>query len=240
MPLNISRIQAICFDVDGTLRDTDDQMVARMTAVLGRFPAMLLGGSPAELARRLVMKMERPGNLLQAFFDRLGFDQHFSSLLDDFSGGSAAHRSGAQSMIIGVPEMLASLSSRYPLAVVSASSARASQVFLEMHQLSRFFKVVVTGGTCRRTKPHPEPVLYAARFLGVPPESCLMVGDTTVDIRAGRSAGAQTVGVLCGFGEPDELARAGADLILAATPLLMDCFNTAGDNHAALQAADSG
>jgi len=40
------------------------------------------------------------------------------------------------------------------------------------------------------------------------------VGDTTVDIRAGRTAGAQTVGVLCGFGARRELERAGADLIL--------------------------
>ena len=46
------------------------------------------------------------------------------------------------------------------------------------------------------------------------PEACLMVGDTTVDIRAGRAAGAQTVGVLCGFGEADELRKHGADLIL--------------------------
>jgi phosphoglycolate phosphatase-like HAD superfamily hydrolase len=54
--------------------------------------------------------------------------------------------------------------------------------------------------------------------MGVLPEECLMIGDTTVDIRAGRSAGAQTVGVLCGFGSEDELQRAGADLILP-TPL---------------------
>ena len=44
-----------------------------------------------------------------------------------------------------------------------------------------------------------------------------MIGDTTVDIRAGRAAGAQTVGVLCGFGSERELRRAGADLILAST-----------------------
>jgi len=48
----------------------------------------------------------------------------------------------------------------------------------------------------------------------VAPENCLMIGDTTVDIRAGKSAGAQTIGVLSGFGERSELVRAGADLIL--------------------------
>jgi phosphoglycolate phosphatase-like HAD superfamily hydrolase len=47
-----------------------------------------------------------------------------------------------------------------------------------------------------------------------------MVGDTTVDIRAGRAAGTQTVGVLCGFGEEPELRRYQADMILATTPEL--------------------
>jgi phosphoglycolate phosphatase-like HAD superfamily hydrolase len=52
------------------------------------------------------------------------------------------------------------------------------------------------------------------------PENCLMVGDTTVDIRAGKAAGTQTVGVLCGFGQEAELRRAGADLIIASTAVL--------------------
>ncbi len=53
--------------------------------------------------------------------------------------------------------------------------------------------------------------------MGVQPANCLMIGDTTVDIRAGKAAGAQTVGVLCGFGEEPELRRLGADEILETT-----------------------
>ena len=49
-----------------------------------------------------------------------------------------------------------------------------------------------------------------------------MIGDTTVDMRAGKSAGAQTVGVLCGFGEELELLKMGADLILTSTPELIN------------------
>jgi phosphoglycolate phosphatase-like HAD superfamily hydrolase len=56
--------------------------------------------------------------------------------------------------------------------------------------------------------------------MGVFPAQCLMIGDTTVDIRAGKAAGAQTVGVLCGFGEEAELRRWGADLILPTTHLI--------------------
>jgi phosphoglycolate phosphatase len=51
----------------------------------------------------------------------------------------------------------------------------------------------------------------------VPPEACLMVGDTIVDIQAGKAAGAQTIGLLCGFGEEHELRRRGADMILSTT-----------------------
>ena len=53
--------------------------------------------------------------------------------------------------------------------------------------------------------------------MGVPPSACLMIGDTTVDMRAGVAAGAQTLGVLCGFGEEEELIRNGANAILSTT-----------------------
>jgi N-acetyl-D-muramate 6-phosphate phosphatase len=58
--------------------------------------------------------------------------------------------------------------------------------------------------------------------MNIPPENCLMIGDTTVDIRAGRSAGAQTVGVLCGFGEEPELRKMGADVIIEDTTKLLE------------------
>ena len=70
-------------------------------------------------------------------------------------------------------------------------------------------------------KPHPEPLLYAAEAMGVPPERCLMIGDTTIDIRTGHAAGAQTIGVLCGFGTEGELRRTGAKMILRTTSDLM-------------------
>ncbi len=81
---------------------------------------------------------------------------------------------------------------------------------------------MATARTTRHTKPYPDPILWAAEKMGIPPQACVMVGDTTVDIRAGKSAGAQTVGVLCGFGEENELKRLGADLILPTTGMLAD------------------
>ncbi len=118
--------------------------------------------------------------------------------------------------------MLARLHGRFPMAVVSARDEHGTRAFLEQFDLLRYFDVIVTALTAEHTKPYPDPIIYAAQKMGVPPEACLMIGDTTVDMRAGKSAGAQTVGVLCGFGEEEELKRRGADLILTTTSLLAD------------------
>ena len=66
--------------------------------------------------------------------------------------------------------------------------------------------------------------------MGVEPTACLMIGDTTVDIRTGVSAGAQTIGVLCGFGTEDELLRAGAGMILRTTSDLLAVLHPAKDD----------
>jgi HAD superfamily hydrolase (TIGR01549 family) len=218
MPLDIERIQALCFDVDGTLSDTDDQFVTRLFKLFRPlYSSRLLSQRMVRgLSRWLVMAMETPGNLAYTVVDR--------SHMDDTVLYPLQQRFGRQDkpapsfwLMEGVAEMLAGLSGRYPLAVVSARNQAGTQAFLRQFSLEDHFRVVATARTCQYTKPFPDPVLWAAQEMGVAPEHCLMIGDTTVDIRAGRAAGAQTVGVLCGFGEEKELQRAGADLILART-----------------------
>jgi HAD superfamily hydrolase (TIGR01509 family) len=226
MPLEISRIRALCFDIDGTLSDTDDQYSQRLAGWLRPFQALLPAKDSQAAARRIVMAIESPGNVLFSLPDRLNIDDYLASL------GSALLRLGRQKdhpqymLIPGVKEMLARLSERYRLAVVSARGQRSSLVFLDQFGLRPFFQCVATARTCRHTKPYPDPILWAAQRMGVDPGACLMIGDTSVDIRAGKAAGAQTVGVLCGFGQEKELHRQGADLILPTTPHLADILLT--------------
>ena len=106
------------------------------------------------------------------------------------------------------------------MAVVTARGERVTQAFLDQFELCSFFGCVVTAYTCEHTKPYPDPVRWAAGQMGLTPDQVVMIGDTTVDIRAGRAAGAQTIGLLCGFGEESELRRAGADLILPTLGML--------------------
>jgi phosphoglycolate phosphatase-like HAD superfamily hydrolase len=216
MPLHVSRIRAICFDVDGTLSDTDDVFVDRLSRLLEPFRFLFRGRDAARAARRLVMASEAPGNFIIGLPDLLGLDDELAALADWIARRTRS-RGGHFRLIAGVKPMLAELSKRYPLAVVSARDGRTTTAFLDQFGLTDYFRCVATAQTCRHTKPFPDPILWAAGQMGVAPDACLMVGDTIVDIRAGRAAGAQTVGVLCGFGEEPELRRRGADMILGET-----------------------
>lgn len=219
MALDVARVQALCFDVDGTLSDTDDMIVNRLARGLARFRFLFPRQEPLRLARRLVMASEAPANFLISLPDRLGLDDEIVALANWLARFSKKPKRFF--LIAGVREMLAHLATRYPLAVVSAREERTTRLFLEQFDLLPFFRCVATAVTCEHTKPYPDPILWAAAQMKVSPTACLMVGDTTVDIRAGKAAGAQTVGVLCGFGERAELERCGADLILEATPELL-------------------
>lgn len=218
MPLDVSRVQAICFDVDGTLRDTDDQYVARFARWFRPFRFLLPRRDADDFARRFIMAVESPANWLFSIPDRLHLDDELARFGEWLhTRGIGRQQNHRYLLIDGVREMLNELASRYPLAVVTARPRRGTMGFLDHFRLTPYFKAIASGQTAPRTKPFPDPIHWAARQIGVPPENCLMVGDTTVDIRAGRAAGAQTVGVLCGFGQREELARAGADLILDGT-----------------------
>jgi N-acetyl-D-muramate 6-phosphate phosphatase len=222
MPLDLDRIHALCFDVDGTLRDTDDQLVQQIARLFKPLGFLFPQHNTQLYARRLVMALDEPGNFVKGLIDNWGIDGPLAHLGDRFSKPCNQSRTPPPLIVPGVRAMLAALYRRYPLAIVSARGQRSTQIFLDCHELTPFFQIIVTGQTCQHTKPYPDPILYAAEKMNVPPEQCLMIGDTTVDIRAGRAAGSQTVGVLCGFGQQDELARAGADLILPTTALVVD------------------
>lgn len=216
MSLDLNRIKALCFDVDGTLSDTDDLYTQKATRL---FPRPLFK-DPARSARRLVMWMEAPGNALLGLADTVGLDDEMVAVIHWLSL-RRKHSPKKFLLVPGVDEMLKQLHGRFPMSVVSARDERGTMTFLEQFGLVKYFDAVITGLSAPHTKPYPDPVLLAAQKMNVPPQNCLMIGDTTVDIRAGRSAGAQTVGVLCGFGEEAELRRMGADEVLQDTTKLL-------------------
>lgn len=214
MPFDPARVKALLLDIDGTLGDTDDQWVSRLTHLLNPVKLLFRNRNPQPFSRRLVMSMDAPGNAVFALLDRINLDEPLSRLSDRMRGKNKPAPRGGFRLVAGTTELLAAVHPRFPLGVVTARDKFTTSQFLEQMNLTSYFGAVASALTCPHTKPFPDPVLWAAAQLGVDPRACVMIGDTVVDIRAGKAAGAQTVGVLCGFGSRDELEHAGADLIL--------------------------
>lgn len=215
--LDSGRVHAILFDLDGTIADTDDTYVRRFAALLHPFLSIIRNQNELVYARRIIMAAESPLNFLLGLLDRFSLDEWIRPLSNGLHHLRGEASTDDAQLIPGAADALTRLAACYPLALVTAREKHSTDSLLRTLQIQSSFQSIATAGTCRRTKPHPAPVLWTCEQLGLSPQHCLLVGDTPVDIRAGCAAEAQTIGVLCGFGERDELLRAGADLILDST-----------------------
>jgi phosphoglycolate phosphatase len=112
----------------------------------------------------------------------------------------------------GVPELLAALAERYPLALLSNKGESLSRVILDGLGLSRFFLEVVGGDSLPRRKPDPSGLQLIAERLGVAVEGLLLVGDTWVDEQTARNAGCRFALVEWGFPRPVGVEAVQADL----------------------------
>ncbi len=207
-PERVQRVKAVLFDLDGTLFETDDMLVERLAWILSPL-ARALEFDAHKVARRMVMGMEGVLNGLITLLDVLHLDRVAFWLArqgDRLLHGSS--RVQAYRLTPGADALLAHLAPRFRLGVVTTRSREEAEKMLQATGLAPYFDVVVTRDDSRRLKPHPAPILTAARRLGLSPEQILVVGDTPMDVRAARAAGAMTAAVLCGFGEIDELQEA--------------------------------
>lgn len=95
----------------------------------------------------------------------------------------------------GLPELVAKLADRYPLALASGSERPIVEEVLALQGLGRFFSAVVTDTEVPRGKPAPDIFLRAAELLGMPPERCCVVEDSKPGIAASLAAGMQVVAI---------------------------------------------
>ena len=215
-------IDAILFDLDGTLIETDDHAVAALARRLQPLQRILPKRDPERVARRFLMAGESYASRILALLDRVGLDDDVLGVGSRLRQMRGLCTSPDFHPVDGTIEMLNDLSRRYYIGLVTSRSHGEAQTFLDQQGLVELIQVVVGRDDTWRIKPHPSPVHHAADLLGVRVDRCLLVGDSVVDIEAARAAGARSAGVLCGFGSQDQLERAGADLILATTGELAD------------------
>lgn len=195
------------FDLDGTLLDTAPDLAGALNALRQQ---RSLAPLPFETIRPHVSHGA-------AALVRLGFpgvrDAQSEILRARFLDLYRARLAQQTRPFAGVPELLAAIEGRpMPWGVVTNKPAGFTEPLLQALDLYRRAAVVVSGDTVAEHKPHPLPLLHAARTLGLASQDCLYVGDAQRDIQAARAAGMPVVVALFGYiGPQDEPLQWPAD-----------------------------
>lgn len=212
--LDKTKIKSIIFDVDGTLRDTDNEIVRGIELFLLKFEFFISSKNAQTAARSIVMNIENPAQFILHYADKWGWETFIHQVIQGIRWLLKPFMNNRNFQTIeGIKPMIVELAKHYPLAIASAGNEQTLRAFLAHADIAQYFVCVATALTCRHTKPFADPVVWA----GVEVENCIMVGDTTVDMLAGKNAKTQTVAVLCGFGEREELEALKPNVILSTT-----------------------
>jgi phosphoglycolate phosphatase len=211
MPLALPR--AVLFDLDGTLADTAPDLAGAVNRLLVQRG---LQAKPYHLLRPFASHGAR--GLIGAGFGLKPEDHGYEDLRIAFLQDYEANLARDSRLFDGVDTLLNHLQSKgLAWGIVTNKAARYTEALVPQIGLQSA-GCVVSGDSTPHAKPHPAPLLEAARRLGVEAQHCWYVGDDLRDIQAGQAAGMQTVAATWGYCADTEPQSWGADA-LAATPI---------------------
>ncbi|HET9694744.1 MAG TPA: phosphoglycolate phosphatase [Steroidobacteraceae bacterium] len=195
----MSRAAAILFDLDGTLLDTAPDMVGALNRL-----RLEEGFDPLPFAAVRASVSHGAVRLVTVGFPTAAGDE-FERLRLRFLDIYARNLADGTCLFPGLDPVLRTLEADgLPWGVVTNKPGWLTDPLLERLGLTARACCVVSGDTVAERKPHPLPLLHAARLAGVAPHRCVYVGDAERDIVAGRAAGMQTVVAAYGYLGPDD------------------------------------
>ena len=215
---------AVLFDLDGTLIDSAPDLAGaanEMRAARGlpmlpfeHFRPMVGTGARGMLGRCLGVA---PG------------DPDFEALRDEFLARYEARMTRETRVFEAMQPVLDALQARaVPWGIVTNKAARFSEPLVAALGLHLQAATLVSGDTTPHAKPHPAPLLEAARRMDTIAADCIYVGDDLRDIEAGRAAGMATVAAAWGYlGEGEHIEAWGADHIIQSPAELLTLLGLA-------------
>ncbi|GAB4562164.1 MAG: phosphoglycolate phosphatase [Rhizobacter sp.] len=217
-------IRAVLFDLDGTLIDSapdlagtgNDMRLARGLAPLPyeHFRPMVGAG-----ARGMV------GIALQVGPSDAGFTE----LRDEFLARYEQRMTQQTQVFEAMRPVLAALQAQgLPWGIVTNKAQRFTDPLVRALGLHAQAAVVISGDTTPHAKPHPAPLLEAARQMALLPQHCIYVGDDLRDVQAGRAAGMGTAAAAWGYlGAGEPIAAWGADHVIESPDQLLNLLTMA-------------
>ncbi len=204
-------ISAVLFDLDGTLVDSapdlagtaNDMLVRRSRAPVAYQGLRLHAGSGAR-------------GMLGAAFGIAPGHADYDALRTEFLGHYATRMLRETSAFAHALVMLEVLDAQHvPWGIVTNKAVHLAEPLAQALGLLPRAAALIGGDSTPHTKPHPAPLLEAARRMGVAPQACVYVGDDHRDMKAGRAAGMGTLAAAWGYLGPGEPPAAwGADAVI--------------------------
>lgn len=180
-------LKAVLFDFDGTLADT-------LPAIFHTFRESFrtyLGQEPTD--QEILSRFGPPEEeILCREIDDIHVEEameHFYRLYRDQHSGLVRSHPPIIQLLQWLKQM------DIPVGIVTGKGRRSAKISLELLGMEDLYDSLITGTEVNRYKPDPEGIIIAMEELGCPPGQGVYIGDSDVDIRAGKAAGLLTVGV---------------------------------------------
>ncbi|RZT21692.1 MULTISPECIES: pyrophosphatase PpaX [Fictibacillus] len=203
----------ILFDLDGTLINTNELIIASFLYTLDKY-------FPEQYNREHILPlMGTPLVETMELFDK----ERVQDLVQTYREHNIAHHDELVTEFKGVFETVEELYKKgYKLGIVTTKMRNTVKMGLKLTGLDQFFQTVVTLDDVEKAKPDPEPVQKALALLQSTPDRAIMVGDSKYDILAGQNAGTQTAGVAWTIRGNDYLQQFNPDYMLNEMTDLLD------------------
>jgi N-acetyl-D-muramate 6-phosphate phosphatase len=193
-----AKIDAVLFDLDGTFADTAPDLGAALNYVLNLHSKPPL---PLEITR--LQASHGSAGLLKLGFNIEPDAAEFPALRDELLAHYSANICVHTTLFEGMEKLIDTLEQRgLPWGIVTNKPHRFTLPLMQALGYAERAACLVSGDTCARAKPHPDPLLHAAKIINIAPEKCLYLGDDKRDMEAGRAAGMKSLIALFGYIDP--------------------------------------
>ncbi len=212
-------VDAVLFDLDGTLLDTLPDLFVAANAML-----VELGHAPRTLEeiRRFVGK-GIPNLVLRCLTDDREVEPALAeTALPVYRRHYGAVNGDATRIYDGVEPTLEKFKSQgLRLGCVTNKAHAFTLPLLERVGLAHYFDVIVSGDTLPQKKPDPAPLVHASETIGVPPERVIMIGDSANDAQAAQAAGMPVLLLTYGYSEGRPVDTIECDGVVSTFPELL-------------------